>query len=557
MAKTGGAQIFLLEPTRITLQVAGRIVEPLDFLIRKPPRSGTLSDLRRTGRNSASVLYTPNRNATPSDDAFTFAAKSADSPVSAPATIWVRLTERPPVLDFPTTLDFGTIFLGDSTELDLPLANSGGGTAYGQLNPPPPWRMVGKPDYALRANAKTSLRIAFEPKDERSYLAKLSVGPEPKSVVELSGRAIAPLSWPPTGLVISPEARAQGAAELTVTNQTDQPRELNFTWPEFLRGPSSLTIPARESATLSVSADAAPAFASQGFVPIESGKFQSSIPFRLFPAPPRLALEPADELSLPPPTDNLPSSAKLILKNIGGSDTAVSVTAPPQLSISPDPSSRILAAGSELVFEAKVENPSAKPFTGTIQFSSPSTPPVSVSVTGGQSAEASAVALSMASPSPKPSPQPEQIVSRITPTLVSASPHAVTIAWDGKGTTGFRVERRQLAAGPNGRVEITWLPWNEVKIATSPNQVIARFENLPSNTFWTIRIIPLDPNGKPSPPSEAFRISTPPIPNLDIPAWIWLLAALGLGSLIYRAVHRHRERLLQKEDARIAKLENP
>ena len=78
MAMTGAATVFVDTPVEITLQIAGRIVEPLSFLIRKRPKHGTLGEVRRTDRNSATLVYTPDARTGPGDDSFSFAAQSFD-----------------------------------------------------------------------------------------------------------------------------------------------------------------------------------------------------------------------------------------------------------------------------------------------------------------------------------------------------------------------------------------------------------------------------------------------------------------------------------------------
>ena len=243
MAKTGAATVFLDTPAETPLHIAGRIVDPLDFLIRKEPKHGQLSGLRRTGRNSAAVLYTPDAHARPGDDFFSFAAQSVDSPVSAQATVWVRLVERPSVLEYPGEMDFGKVFLGDREERPLNLTNTGGGTAAGTIRPNAPWHAGKGGEYRVPAGTESAIPLAFEPLEERDFSDRIQVGADQKSVVLVRGSGVAPVLWPKDGLVVSPADRGKGTTSITFTNNSSSERSLSVDWPEFLKAPKEVTLP--------------------------------------------------------------------------------------------------------------------------------------------------------------------------------------------------------------------------------------------------------------------------------------------------------------------------
>ena len=136
MAKPLEVSAFVGRPTEIHLTMGGRIVEPMTVLIRKPPRLGGLGELIRTSRGTVTVLYTPDPGVGPGADSFSFAAKSVDSPVSAAATVQIRLVDDPPLVQYPKELDFGAVFLGDTAEKNVAVRNTGGGTAFWQIKPP-------------------------------------------------------------------------------------------------------------------------------------------------------------------------------------------------------------------------------------------------------------------------------------------------------------------------------------------------------------------------------------------------------------------------------------
>jgi hypothetical protein len=102
---------------------------------------------------------------------------------------------------------------------------------------------------------------------------------------------------------------------------------------------------------------------------------------------------------------------------------------------------------------------------------------------------------------------------------------------------------------------VEWLPWPEVKIALSQGTAVASFERLPSNSFWTIRIIALDENGLPGLPSDIFQVATQPVRRLQIPDWAWLLVLAAIAGLATHLWRRHQCRLHERENLRLTRLE--
>jgi len=563
LAKAVMATAYLHQPQEVVLQVGGRIIEPMTFIVRKAPRHGKLGDLKRTGRNTATVTYFPDASAGPVDDFFTFAAKSSDSPVSAPATVWVRVLEESPALEHPAELDFGTVFLGDSVERELVLRNSGGGRASGRLEANSPWTVRGNSKFALSAGSKTTVKLVFCPADERSFSERLRLGPGQGDSVELHGQGIAPFSWPKAGWSFSPEQRANGFAEFAVTNQTPQEKVLTIEWPDFIKADSEIRIPA--GATVSIKAGVVGSLkkAFEGSVNFRSGNFTSQIPLTVYPKPAKLAIVPESGLDLGEGRNGEEIKGSFILKNIGESDAPLHVSAPADIQILPDPAKVVLGAGEELAFEIRLSSFKPGMHQGQIVLGAPPSDAVHLDYKASlrDGAAASLPVENFLNLPEKPQLTSLPPAGKVPPVkvawLVSSSPHEVEINWDitSPETSKYKIYRRQISAADDRRVAVEWIDWPEAKIHIDGGQASARWQSMPENSRWTIRIVGFDSMGIPGPPSPAFQIATVPGQRFSVPVWIWIVLIAGLIAAAIRLLSNRRRALLAQEDARIAKLE--
>ncbi len=565
MAKTGAATVFLDTPAEIPLQLAGRVVEPLSFLIRKGPKHGTLSGLRRTGRNSATLLYTPDARTGPGDDFFSFAAQSVDSPVSAPAMVWIRLVERPPVLEHPGEIDFGRVFLGDKAERPMELTKSGGGVAAGVVRPNSPWRTEKSGEFRLPAGKASPIALVFEPLEERDFIDRVQVGPDQKSVVLLRGSGVTPVAWPKDGLVVSPADRETGKAAITFTNNSPSDRTLMVDWPEFLKAAREIRLPAVGTIVAKIEIPAALSLNYEGEAEVRSGNFKGKLPIRIFPGPARLSASPERVLKLESTGNGRALKGQLLVKNTGGASAPLQIIAPPDIVIFPDPSRLILAGGEEQAFEVQAERLKTGASNQSIRIQSPACDPVDISLEAPAATESRAAVpvekfLSIP-PGPEPSPTappPSANVPRVeTADLLKSENHDIAISWKlgSPKISGFKIERRRISPGKEGQVIVEWVPWTEAKITVSEGTAVARFSRLPANAFWTIRIIALDDSGNPAPPSPAFQIATKPLKEFHIPGWAWILLIAALGAAVFQLWKKSRLGLHAKADARIANLE--
>lgn len=567
LANAGAATVYLNERVEVTLSVGGRVTEPLSFLIRKPPRSGSLGIPRRVGRKAATVTYTPAANAVAGDDVFTFAAQSSDSPVSAPASVWIRLVERPPVLELPDSLDFGTVSLGEKSERELVVKNSGGGRATGEFVVNPPWSVAGNSTFAIPPGGEARVRLVFSPDDTRDFRDRVRLRRNQQVSVELQGRAEAPLEWPKEGLVFSPGQREAGFAEISIANHSPQDRTATFAWPAFVKAPDKILVPAQASVTVRAEVVGAITQAVQADIPIQSGNFSGRIPLTVFLKPAKLAVVPAAELDLGETQKGRELRGKFTVKNIGEASAPLAIVAPEGMQVVPDPANAILRAGEERDFEIFFSSFKPGPVSGTLSVRASPGEPVQTTVRASVSEKASLPVkqfLNIPAKQPDlPSDGDPPLVpsGKVSPPesaeLVLSTAHEIEIAWNPSpsGDYGYRIQRRQISSGKEGQVVVEWIDWPLVKIGAAGGKVTARWENLAANTFWSIRIIALDAAGTPGIPSPTFRIWTKPSRGVAIPAWVWIVVLAGAIAGGVRMRINRRKALIAREDERLAQVE--
>lgn len=564
MAKSLTVSTSTGSPVEIPLAIGGRIVEPMTVMIRKPPRLGRLGEVRRTGRSTATVLYTPDPGTGPGEDRFSFAAQSNDSPVSAAATVRIRLVEDPPRPEFPEQLDFGKVFLGDTAEKNVAIRNSGGGIASWQIKPNPPWSIAGSGSYDVAAGRETVMRLVFAPAEERDFRDRIQMAPDSKSVLAVSGTGVSPVSWNKEGIVFTPQDWETGTTEMKVINQTSEERMLTIEWPDSLKASGETVIPPNGEAVLQVQVVGGPQTNFQGEATARSGNFAGRIPIRVFPAPAKLEVKPERLLKLGGHSEKGAKKAQFIVGNTGGSDAPLEILAPADVHITPDSRDLILRAGQDQVFE--VELHSAEPAPRKIRIQSPACEPLELSLEAPASQQAKSplpvenfLSLpqkpveSPAMPASLPGGTPPQEI----PSIVSAGPHEIVLKWKlpSPGGSAFRIERRSIVAGSNGGVTFSWIPWQGAKIITGDGIATARLERLAADSMWTIHVVPLDEKGNPGQPTPGFQIATKTLARPRIPWWFWPLAAAALTAAAARFWRRHQKRLQIKDNERIARLE--
>lgn len=114
-----------------------------------------------------------------------------------------------PVISVPSTLDFGEVVIGDSTNLPLPISNIGGGVLSGQITAvTAPFSVVGADSYAIPGGDSSMHTLSFAPGAEGVYTNIATLTGGGGATVTLIGTGIPePALWVTALLLGMPRAR--------------------------------------------------------------------------------------------------------------------------------------------------------------------------------------------------------------------------------------------------------------------------------------------------------------------------------------------------------------
>jgi len=527
------------EAVTIVLQARGRIEEPLQFLIRKNPAKGSLSEIRRTGPKTAEVDYRPAADAPTGEFFFTFAAQSVDSPVSAPARVDIEINRRPAALEFAPQLDFGEVALGDSARVNFIISNTGGLPAILGIAPQPPWHLPEPAPDSVDARKQVVITFIFEPQQTGAFSERLVITPDKSRFAVLRGTGKQALSWPAQGLIIASEERERSDLSIAFQNLTTKTRSVEFNWPENLIGPKKLEIPALSTVPIPVSlaASAPPSFSFRGAVFFRSGNFSDSFPLTVNPASPRLLITPENDLDLGEAPVHETISGQFVVSNTGGLPAEVLMQVPDGLVVRPEPSGLLIAPSSSLEFE--VSTSSAKPgnFSQTLMIG-PSESQMQVLKIQYSIRAPQPVEKLLAIPNERPKAEDATlsfatISHRIKIKVIESKAHVIALNWNAfNGVKNYKLEERKIKYSDHGTIIEEWIPWDRnILMNIKENDVEVILKKLPSNTSWIIRVRPINDSGRLGVPSQPFKIQTTSEGLFKVPFIVW--APVGLMFFLF------------------------
>lgn len=524
--------VYLGERIEIPLEVGGRVVEPLKVLIRRPPRQGTLGEVRiLPGGRGGVVEYTPGAKAREGTDSFTFAARSSDSPVSAPARVDIVLRLRPARLEYTREWDFGEVALGDVAVREIRVENSGAAGVELEPKGAGPWEVDGRRK-RVAGGGEAVVRLRFQPSTTGDFKSRIPLSADGREFLVAKGRSFAPVEWDSRGLVFSTANRSTGRSAVVFQNTTGRERIVEFEWPGFLKGPREVAIAPDGEAVVEAELDAAPEFTHRGDVGFRSGGFSGQMPLKVEPAPAKLVVEPAGALDLGETAPGVTAKGRLIVKNAGGLGAKAMVAVPEGISVEPDVFPVNLEPGEAREFEILAVPEKSGEFRFEIRVQEDS---ADAAVIEARVAARAAVPVEKLLSIPeKPAAEggePSARVPIVLPRILESTPHSVTLQWPlVEGMRGFFLER--AVVGQGGKRE--WVRWEGVPVQYDAMTASARLRKLPAGTFWHVRLRSLDDSGALHPPPPGFfRIETPPLEPL-VPFWAWFSALILLiGAAVW------------------------
>ncbi len=568
MAQPQSLAIFRGHTVDVPLRAQGRAPSQLKFLIRSYPSKGQLGEIRLKGPKLAEVTYFHDGTSEGSD-AFTFAVQAVDSPVSAAAPISISISEEPPALSVVDSVDFGTLEVGTRREEEIILRNSGGGELKGQMEAPPPWKIVGSTEYRLGREQERTVRLLCAPTEPEEYAGKLVFSHDARTSVDLRANATSPFELsPPRELELaSQDEGTERSGGMVIKNSTSRDRTVQITVPAELAAPNQIVIPAGGEKRITL--QTRPGFLSdlETTMTLESEGFKRSLPVRVFALPPILHIEPSEGLDFGQIEPRNRYRGFLRIKNAGGSAARLQARVPPEILLVPDPSSAVLQPGETRVFEVAFEVASPGNYQSEIAIEASGGNPLAVPVFGQTTSESddakkiptealsSAMRPTVAATEGQPAADTIAAVKRVR--ILKADNRLFEIGWDKPNTepVAWIVQQRHLEMTSAGPPKVVWRDLSNVRFFELGGTVGARFENLAPGQVWFLRIISIDEQGRRSAPSQTFMMTSRPAKDHLLVRTLLMILAVGaavLGVLKFRQ-RRHAEASRQAEQ--IARLE--
>lgn len=567
MPQDQSVSIYRGRTVEIPLRAIGRSGGQLKFIIRVKPKSGKLGEIRFTGSKSAVVTYTHN-DSEPVPDTFTYAVQNPGSAVSAPGRVNIAVSEDPPAFSVVRDLNFDSVMIGEPKEEQITIRNSGGGMISGKILAPAPWKVIGKDTYQLGRKEEKQVRVIFDPTEPRDYTEKLVFSHDARSPVTLTGRAVSPFEFEPGGeLTAKSEGREKvRMGGVTIRNVTDRERVVDITMPTHLSGPDQVTVGAGGEARVPYYTTPEYLQEVQGEITLESEGYRRSIPVNAPALAAILEVEPKG-LNFGEIGAGQSKTAKVEIRNVGGTPARLKVTTPPDVLLTPDANSAVLEPGGKLTFQATLETQRVGTYQFELDVAAENVAgirvPVDAMVNRPVPSSAGKVATSSGAPqapeAKKATPESELYPSDVPKIekleVRKVDRRVMEVSWKkpAPNAEGVVVEQRMI--GRNGKVEWKKLQNQNIKVSEKDDVVTVRLQNLALGQLWFLRFSSLDHNEHQSVPSEAIRIATEP-PEKPVLLWVVVgVLALGIGGFLGYKAYQARKVDAVTEAGRMARIE--
>ena len=519
--------------TEIPLQIYGRRNELLKFLIHKAPEHGKLTEPQQTGKETAAVIYDPPADLGITHDKFYYSVQSSAG-VSSPVEVSITITDAPPILAFPDSVDFPKILAGTTSTKIIELGNKGGGLAVGEMIVDAPWRIVGSTTYKIGAAEVVAYKLVFEPKEGGSFEGAISFTSNRGHSTSLRGEAFTPLSVSPAKVVMENlSGTPVRTASFDLANQTDEGRTVRIRGGARLLTPDQVSIPARGKVNIPIHTLASDVGLIDEEIRIESDGFSLGVPVKSPAVGPIFSVS-ADHISLGRQPAARPGAGSLTIENMGGSPGAVVIEVTAPFAVSPPRA--LLNAGEKKVFQITLAPSAAGSYRTWLEvkgerqefevgldaelYASPRGPV--------------ATGYEPLVPGPEEQPSPDRAAPSddgrakdLTPivpkdwgvltapapgvVLLRTSPHSATFEWPEKlsSATRFRIDLRHIGLDTSRELQVSWFEHHPVTVQRQNGFYVATLGDLRPGALCSVQVTPLSDAGAPGPRLFAFDFYTP------------------------------------------------
>ena len=392
----------------ITLRAIPSDGYDVEFQILTQPRYGTLSKIVRNSKGSVALLYSHQDNKDSKADSFKFKIKTGPRKCWSTKTARIQISEPPPLLDFtPGTLDFGSVFIGESSTLPVKITNSGGGVLRGTLIPlSDSYSIIDSNEFDIHSGGSKTFAVTFAPKTPDTQPGKIRFESDVIPRAEISTQGIGNTRFEALEEAAFNPTIEPFSLSIEIANKTAEPLPISIHATPPLETSDKLELPPNGTSKLELKIK--PGFFTGKFASLllNDGAGEQSVKIQLPPPPAVLDWE-APNLDLGDVITGTSERLKVTLHNRGTSPAKVKLLSDgdgisipePEVSITPEqsldikaywtftalgPATATIRIGSganlpPLTFRANVQEPRVQPSNSK---SSPhSTPPISTKPT--------------------------------------------------------------------------------------------------------------------------------------------------------------------------------
>ena len=256
------------------------------------PRAGSLSDHHRNSKSSVSYFYTHDGKKNSSQDSFRIKAKSGPQKAWGYATVTI-LVEEPPARFAAnvSSLDFGSVFLGESRTLPVRIRNTGGGKLQGNLKLGAPWRLADPSSLTLAEGETKKILITFEPLSTDTQRGSLTFDSGNKPFPEITLQGVGESRFEVPEKATFEQHIGSKELRIPVKNLTAAPLTINVHCPLPLESPASLDLAPESIGELILNLPPRPFAEQNTVITLSDGTAARDIRIQLPPPPSRLEWE--------------------------------------------------------------------------------------------------------------------------------------------------------------------------------------------------------------------------------------------------------------------------
>ena len=390
----------------ITLRAIPSDGYDVEFQILTQPRYGTLSSIVRNSKGSVALLYSHQDNKNSTADSFKFKIKTGPRKCWSTKTARIQISEPPARLEFtPETLEFGSVFIGESATLPIKITNSGGGFLRGAMIPSAEsYSSIDSNEFDIPSGKSKTFAVTFAPQtpDIQSCKIRFESSAGPRS--EIAAQGIGKTRFQAPDQAAFDTTIEPFSLSIQIANKTAEPLPVSIQAPHPLETLDKLELPPNGTSKLELKIK--PGFFTGKFASLllTDGAGEQSVKIQLPPPPAVLDWE-APNLDLGDVITGTSEQLKVTLHNRGTSPAKVKLLSQGDGILIPEPEVSIPPQQS-LDIKAHWTFASLGPAAATIHIESGADlPPLTFRANAQEprsSVPASIPATIAASPSPTP-----------------------------------------------------------------------------------------------------------------------------------------------------------